>query len=512
MKNKNLALAVVITLMGPLLAYRCGRPPKISPEVEKQKQQKWEYLKQVGDREFHKMYWAGWHKAIPLYESAWEIKKDDQLKQKLFFSYLLLAIREKEFDVFNLESLNKAEILLAEDHSKNLHIYLDIASQIVSAVGLSDKFEIQKTPSTPPEKVEKNISFLKGNSGTDYFYYFYLHYLGHQGGDREWSKYNLERDRFSSEFPESNLRIALGGSCFDLEKALDKSPDFIELLLLQADQLYQAGQYAQARSRYQSILEINPRVPSAFTGIGSIYFWMELYDEAEYHYDRALAITPNFSKALFGKAMCQHYLGEFDLSNALLLRLIENQPLYHGEAYFYRALNHFNLKNNRAVKENIEKAMTFTPDSTDLNAFAGIFYYYLKDVKRAKLHLQKVFEHRVHHPDAYFYSGCIALTEKKPPDDFFIAAARYFWEQLENQQTKLDRVDKLDIKEKLKNKLRANRLRRLKENARDSLEKLNKILMVSKGAKKTFSQISEFYLKIKNLQQNLLLNDSTQYR
>lgn len=484
------------------LTSTCNKSLNTLPEIENAKEQKWINLVSNGDREFQKMYWAGWKNAIRLYERALKLKKDERIKQKLFFSLLLLAIREKKFDVRNDVCIKKAEKLLSGLNSKIFKIYLDISKRIVNAPGLSEKFQIQKSPITTRDIINKNILLLKTNSKTDYLYYFYLLYFGQYASSQEFEKYTIESKRFLSDFPYSNLKIEIGGSSYDLDKTLEKFPDFIELILLQADQLYRTGKYTEAKSRYRFILEINSRVPSASTGIGSIYFWLELYDEADYNYNQALTIAPYFSKALFGKAMCKHYVGEFEMSNDILSELIEKQPLYHGEAYYYMALNHYNLKNNNEVKENIKKAMSFIPNSTDLNAFAGIFYYYLKNLKKAKLHLKKVFEHGVHHADAYFYTGLIAMTEKKPAKNYFTSAARYYWEDIESQKVKLNRVETLSLNEKLKIKLKAKRLERLKNTTEDSIEKLTIIIKSFKSANRSFSRISDYLTKIKNQHQH----------
>ena len=503
MKQKTTA-SIFILLTSLFITSVCKKSVITRPGARETKSERWADLISKGDREFEKMYWAGWNMAISHYEKAWKISRDENLKQRLFFSYLLLAMREKEFHVRNEEVLNKAEKLLTESNSNELDIiYLDIARRTVMTPGLWEKFQSQQLPEISRETIKRNIAFLKANSHTDYRFYFYLDYLGRYGGNEELKKNIRERDRFLKEFPESNLRVSLGDSQYQLEQMLDKYPDFIELIMIQADQFYRTGKYSRARSGYRSVLEINPRMPFAHTGLGSIFFWLELYDEAENCYNQAMAITPNFSRALFGKAMCKHYLDRFEQSNAILTQLLESQPLYHGEAYFYRALNHFNLKKNNQVKKNIQTAMTFIPDSIDLNAFAGIFYYYLKDLKKAKSHLQKVFEHRIHHPDAAFYTGLIALKEKKPADTYFITAARYYWDDLKKQKIKMDGVDNLDLKENLKNKLRVKRFQRLKENGRDSLEKLKKIMTVYTEVKETYYQISEFSQKIKNLVENL---------
>ena len=499
---------ILAFLMFILLTSGCQKSISTHPEAEAPDITEWREWVSAGDREFQKMYWAGWHNAIPIYEKAWAAIQDESLRETLFFSYLLLAIREKEFDVRNKGILEKAEKLLAETNSMNLGIYLDIARRIVMSPGLSEKYQIQQFPDISPETLKKNITFLKSKSNTDYFYYFYLNYLSRYGGNPELKTAILERDRFFSRFPKSNLGISLGDIQYNPEKKLEKFPDFIELILLHAEQLYRTGKFSEAESKYQFILKINPKVPSAFTGIGSIYFWLELYEEAQRNYERALAITPYFSKAMFGIAMCQHFLGKFGLSNDTLSRLIENQPLYHGEAYYYTALNYFNSKNNIEVNNNIEKAMSFIPDSTELNAFAGIFYYYLKNVKKAKSHFQRVFKHRVHLPDVYFYFGLIALTEKKPADNYFLSAARYYWEELKNQQMKLDRINGLELNEKLKDKLRSKRLQRIRDNSRDSLNKLDRILTGFTTTKKAFSRISEFYRKIESLIKNLPLKES----
>jgi len=477
----------------------CGINKQKINHTLKENEIKFVELKEKGNKEFKKMYWAGWKNAIDNYDKALKLKNDNNIKQKLFYSLLLISIREKMFEVRNYNYLERAKKLLPEIDNELNKIYLEIAQEIVDISLLSEKHKAHRWVGF--ETFQKNLNLILKNINSDYLYYFYIEYLGNHATVKQFKQFVQERENFSKKYPESNLGIEFARISEDIEKKLEKYPDFIELILIQAEQLYRKGDFLQTEAKYKDIIKINYRVPAAHTGLGSIYFWLELYDEAIPYYNNALSINPCFSKALFGKAVSLHYKGNYEESNKMFSEIIEKQILYHGEAYYYTAFNNYYLKRYKEVDTNIKKAETYISDSIELNAFAGIFYYHSKKISKAETYFKKVLKQNNMHGDSYFYLGLIDLKRKKNEIAFvkFHNAARFFLLSINRIEEKLQNVKNLKVSEIYKKKRKQKLKKYLKNIIKSNMESLLEIISVYKNGKNPkLKQINTIFNEIKN--------------
>jgi len=131
---------VVFLFMILFIFINCGINKQKINHTLKENEIKFVELKEKGNKEFKKMYWAGWKNAIDNYDKALKIKNDNNIKQKLFYSLLLISIREKMFEVRNYNYLERAKKLLPEINNELNKIYLDIAREMVGTAFISEKY------------------------------------------------------------------------------------------------------------------------------------------------------------------------------------------------------------------------------------------------------------------------------------------------------------------------------------------------------------------------------------
>lgn len=497
---------VVFLFIFLFIFLNCGINKQKINHTLKENEVKFVELKEKGNKEFKKMYWAGWKNAIDNYDKALKIKNDNNIKQKLFYSLLLISIREKMFEVRNYNYLERAKKLLPEIDNELNKIYLEIAREIVDLSFLSEKHKAHRWKDS--KIFQKNLNLILKNVNSDYLYCFYIEYLGNHATAKQFKQFTQDRKNFSKKYPDTNLGVEFAQIPEDIEKKMEKYPDFIELILIQAEQLYRKGDFLQTEAKYKDIIKINYRVPAAHTGLGSIYFWLELYDEAIPYYNDALSINPCFSKALFGKAVSLHYKGNYEESNRMFSEMIEKQTFYHGEAYYYTALNNYYLNKYKEIDMNIIKAEAYMPDSIELNAFAGIFYYHSKKISKAETYFKKVLEQNNMHGDSYFYLGLIDLKRKKNEIAFvkFYNAAKFFLQSINRIEEKLQNVKNLKVSEIYKKKRRQKLKKYLKNIIKSNMESLLEIITVFKNGKNPklkhintiFNEIKSKYKEMEN--------------
>lgn len=465
--------------------FYCGRGnPELDPQsLEVNRAARIQLLKEEGDRQFAMMYWAGWHRAALQYEEVLIGSDDQSLRQKLFDALILLYIREKSFSVDTGAYLERASELLPRLDSPVNRIHLKLAREIADRSDLLNQYGLPRQ-SEDYEGYLKELKILCTHIDIDYRHYLYILYLGLHARSREFKQYIKEKEAFTDLYPDSNLRFFLtaAGESGDIETVADRYPDFIELHIPLADRLYNQKKFLAAEAKYRSILEVNPRVPAAHTGLGSIHFWLEFYEEALPYYEEALKLNPYYPKALFGKAVSLHYLGRYDDSNRVLDVMLEKQSFYHGEAHYFKAVNHYHLHKLDRIEEHIRIAETYIPDSVELNTFAGIYYYHLKQLEKAASYFKRVLERRRENADAHYYLGLIDIRQTgggRAPD-LFEPAARYFLKDLHLLEGNLDRVEHLDISARHKEKRRLKIIARFKEMSQKYLQYGRNIKLIYK--------------------------------
>ncbi len=86
-------------------------------------------------------------------------------------------------------------------------------------------------------------------------------------------------------------------------QASELSPSTPQLLMNLADSLQKSGQLEQASNTLDQLVRIEPSA-KAFERVGTVYFKMRKYDEAEAAFRKSLDIDPNHFPAMNGAAVC----------------------------------------------------------------------------------------------------------------------------------------------------------------------------------------------------------------
>jgi tetratricopeptide (TPR) repeat protein len=488
---------IVLLLICIVLIHCGGGEKKIIPVVNTvpDTEPGFKSLIEHGDREFDKMYYMGWRNAVNFYKKALEIDKDNtDIKEKLFFAYFLEALREPLYFIDNNESLRQTHYWEDELNRSipTKNTFSDIVGYLVG----------EKDP-TSPEIAEASIQEIKKAADTDYKYFLYLKYAGLRLDILARQK---EADIFLGLYPSSNLRYFAQGTFDDLDITIEKYPDFFELLLVRGDMAFQTKDIEKARQDYLKTVGIYPGIPPAWYGLGNVYYEIGLVQKALEYYDEALKISPTHFGALYKKGVCLHDLQEYNESNNIMDIVGKDALFEKGDAFYYKALNYFNLKNYRQVEVNIKIAESLIPDSFQLNILAGVFYYQTDRFPVSRLYFEKAKEISSDYPESYYYQGLMDLKDKKMKramENFYLAGT-YYKLLLEKEFQAIKYIDEKNYTPGLKLQVKRVQEKRLQEDAALSIQKLTVVLDALKNSHE--KEIIDLRRTVQNIKEKYLLN------
>jgi len=492
MKFKYIGLLIICAMLS-----HCGGGRNLAPVLNTipETGSEFKVLKEQGDREFAKMHYMGWYNAVNFYKKALALKKDStEIKEKLFFSYFLIALREPLYFIDNSKSRSET-LFWAEELNRSIPPKNPFASIAKYLLG-------EKDPSSP-EITDASIREVKNATDTDYKYFLYLKYSGLR---LETLARQKEADIFLRQYPSSNLRYFANSQFNDMNSTIEKYPDFFELLLVRGDLAYQTMDLENARRDYLKVLDIYRGIPPALVGIGNVYYDIGLVQTALEYYEEAFKTSQDHFTALFKKGVCLHDLGRYDESNIVMDIVAKKGVFEKGDAFYYIALNYFNLKNFPKVETNIKTAESIIPDSFRLNLLAGLFYYQSDRYAESRGYFEKAKEISNTYPECYYYLGLMDVKEQKMKtalENFYLAAT-YYNTLLKDGYQAIEAIAEKNYTSEFKQRMKQLLEKRLKEDARNTIQKLESVLDVFTDNEK--KEISEIRRTVQNIKERYPLN------
>ncbi|HLP48604.1 MAG TPA: hypothetical protein VK469_21870 [Candidatus Kapabacteria bacterium] len=449
----------------------CGGDKKFVPVLNtiSETQSEFKLLKEQGDREFSKMHYIGWCKAVILYKKALEFKDDSDIKEKLFFSYFLKALREPLYFIDSSESRRETHHW-AEELNRSITSKNPFPCIVEYLLG-------EKDTSSFPEIIDANILEIKNAANTDYKFFLYLKYAGLKMGLLERQK---EADIFLMQYSTSNLRYFAYSKFDDMNNALEKYPDFFELLLIRGDLEYQTKDFEKAMRDYLKVLELYRGVPAALYGMGNVYYDLGLVQKSLEYHEETVKTCHDYFAALFKKGVCLHDLGRYDESNSVMDIVGKDGIFEKGDAFYYKALNFFNLKNYQDVETNLKIAESIIPDSFPLNVLAGLFYYQTDRYVESRRYFGKAKKISGNYPECYYYQGLMDLKDQKMKTalENFLLAAVYYNGFLKDEYLAIEAIAEKNYSPEWKQRMKICLEKRLKNDAMNTIQKLESILAV----------------------------------
>lgn len=131
-------------------------------------------------------------------------------------------------------------------------------------------------------------------------------------------------------------------------------------------------------------------------------------------FDSVLADVPTHRDALLGRLTSLSYLMRHPEAIATATRLIELGTWHVGDAFYWRAWNHYNLKALEPAWSDVETAIKMVSTSSAY-MLAGLIAYDRKDLPTAVLRFDRSFELDVTNCDAVWMAGLVHVDEEAWP-------------------------------------------------------------------------------------------------
>jgi len=138
------------------------------------------------------------------------------------------------------------------------------------------------------------------------------------------------------------------------------------------------------------------------------------FDSALAGFDSVIADVPTHRDALLGRVTSLSYLTRHPDAIATATRMIELGTWHVGDAHYWRAWNHYNLKALEPAWSDVEVAIKMLSTSSAY-MLAGLIAYDRKDLPTAVLRFDRSFELDVTNCDAVWMAGLVHVDQESWP-------------------------------------------------------------------------------------------------
>ena len=175
----------------------------------------------------------------------------------------------------------------------------------------------------------------------------------------------------------------------EYEAALRSKPGWLEAIENDSDLLLRKNKTKTASEIVKKALHLNPKDAAMHTKLGDVYCRQDNYDEAETEYNVALAIKPDYTKAMSGLAGTYETTGRLDEALELAERMEVVAP---QDTAVKRQHAHILLSADKIEKagEKIQELFAADPDDVHTLNLLGQYYICAGDEKKASGCFKKI--------------------------------------------------------------------------------------------------------------------------
>lgn len=462
-------------------------------------EEKYTRLLKEGDNQFDKMHLHGWRKAIDAYYTAFRMKQTQPLRDRLFMTLALTAMREKDQHILQPATYEKLDTLNVEADSlspKQQYLFR-MLTHYRTAPFPDDRQVTIRAPYI--DYVEPSHFDLKNSALDLYLYLYLLQYYTFESGRHDDRMFQIYRDLDiqgqMEKFKDHPLMIYLNFTIprGNEERVEELYPEFAEYYLFRANAFFRNRRLTNAFRYYRKAYKLIPDYTGALNGIANIYYFtVRNYERAIQFYQKTLLLDPENTVALFGKGVSLHHLEQYAASNKVLDFMLENQHRHHGEAYYYKAYNYFLTEEFGLARGLLEKAKELLPGKGEVFALSGQLYLKEKAPPRAELDFIKALaDNDIPHSLVLHNLGMIHLRIKSWLFfDYFDQSIAAFNRQRGNMKQEIRNIDNLDIGSQIKQWMKQDRQKKFfdfDQQAQFLIRKMRQISAVNKRNRPTRS-------------------------
>jgi tetratricopeptide (TPR) repeat protein len=412
--SKKIRAVLLIILLAVLINSCAPKKPEITP------QQLAEYDKII--KEADTLYERGAYtclkQAFTLYEEALAFPVfQDQNREKLLRTAILLAVREKELGFLEDTYLKKASNLITitpalADYSTILKIASTLPRKTAGIVG--DFVEDGQRVVIPFDEIKENfadwLSVLKQKSKEDALYAYFsisfheaFSYLIKENSDFA----SIQEAHTDSPLIRYKLSLYPKESAENLEKLLQDDPGFYEAYYFLGQIAFKMGQLITAEKNLLKAYQDFPESSSIMISLASLYFAFEELDKSLEYYEKSIKMAPNYRDALLGKAICLSYLGRHQEAIETCNIILTLGKYYLGETHYWLAWNQNELGELENAWENIENSKKYLIGYGQVYSLAGTIAFNQKNLDEAENNFIEACKQDASNGDPPYYMGKI---------------------------------------------------------------------------------------------------------
>ena len=436
---------ILLILLSASLVDSCA--PK-KPEITSQQLAEYNKIIEEADMLYERGAYVCLKKAFSLYEEALSVPVfQDQNREKLLRTSILLAIREKELGFLEDIYLKKASRLISicpslKDYSIILKIATTLPRKTAGIVG--DLVEDGQRVVIPFDEIRENftdwLALLTQRSDEDAFYaYMYItfyaafYYLIEETPDFS-SIQEAYADSLSIRYV---LSLQSTESQKNFNKLIQDEPRFYEAYYFLGQIALKMGRLITAEKNLLRAYQEFPGSSSITISLATLYYAFEELDVSLEYYEKAIKMAPNYRDALLGKAICLSYLGRHHEAIEVCNIMLALGNYYLGESHYWLAWNQNELGELENAWENIGNSKKYLIGYGQVYSLAGTIAFNQKEIDEAEKNFLEACKQDASNGDPPYYMGKIKAIRED-----WLNSGVYFERASSNYQRKEEFIQK----------------------------------------------------------------------
>jgi tetratricopeptide (TPR) repeat protein len=379
---------------------------------------------------------------------------------RLFETYVLIGLRERELALDSSQAFGKARALAAELPPTYVGLpYVDLAEMIPPDLGGTPRTELspfmQRAPASARLK-ELRSGLTAGEASAPFRTYLSasLDCL---------ANFANRRDAMSDEVPVPAGTPPLVkyrmGTCpvprnAVLEELLTETPTFVEAGLFigrRRPQVITAAWVKQSREALANAYDAFPRSSSVTYAMGAMYQIVGDCTRAVRFYEDTIALKERHEDAALQRVVCLGHVGQFVPAIEGATRVIDRGYYNLADGYYWRAWNHHRRLELDQARADIEKARSMMVNVQVLT-LGGVIKYDQNDLVPAERDLNEALRMDLGQCIAHWYLGLVTFKKEAWSDGAarFGASAACYESSANDAAARLDVMRKSDFEEEFK--------------------------------------------------------------
>lgn len=141
--------------------------------------------------------------------------------------------------------------------------------------------------------------------------------------------------------------------------------DSLTIYMKAGNTKYQAKNYAGALKDFSSAIRLSPKNAEAFKMRGTVYYFLEKYNDAHTNFNQSLELNPDCSDCIYFLSKVHEKLGETDESNKKMDELSDKIAYTSAMQYIVSGNKQLGYNNYSEAETEYDKAIAIYPNVTE---------------------------------------------------------------------------------------------------------------------------------------------------